>query len=423
MPLPAPKKNTSGMRRPLLGHRKGRWGPAASGSFSTAHPKGMIDTAVHARSQVPGSGKYRPKQMRKKIGVRFSTAFPKTDVDWKIYHAKQTPGPGQFSGLDKAKTVTAFKVGHSGKFNQSLPPNDVELRCRKARAEPGPSSYSDYTFKKDRCVGNGRFSTSVLPTFSDVQKNYTKHVPGPASYVADVVPRKRKSATGKISNNRVPGYIEHHTNLYRQNPSPQKYRPKDNLRMGGEGRRFSTSNPKTDVDWSIYRAKGLPGPGQYALSMPIRSDALRNRRQELAHGGGGCIVNAPTYLVPEPEKEEPLNTLKCFNGEIKISRDTYELFRAAGVLQRIKGMAVRNARDLCSSVKDFPPQAHERHARKALRTILTRVIARHGKGHRRSVVLTKLVASLLKESGQIEKAIDLMSSVVSGEPSAGRSLK
>ena len=27
--LPSPIKNTSGMRRPLQGHSKGRWGPAA----------------------------------------------------------------------------------------------------------------------------------------------------------------------------------------------------------------------------------------------------------------------------------------------------------------------------------------------------------------------------------------------------------
>jgi hypothetical protein len=409
--LPSPIKNTSGMRRPLQGHSKGRWGPAASGSFSTANPKGMIATAVHARAQVPGSGKYRPKRVRKKVGVKFSTSFPKNDVDWRIYHAKQTPGPGQFSGLDSAKKATRYKVGHSGKFNQSMPANDVEIMCRKARAEPGPSEYSDYSFKKDRCVGNGRFSSSVLPTFSDVQKNYTKDVPGPASYTADVVPRNRKSATGKISNNRVPGYIEHAINLRKANPSPQKYRPKD-IRSGGEGRRFSNSNPKSDVDWSIYRAKAIPGPGQYALPMPIHSDVLRNRRQELARGGGGCIVHAPTYLVPEPKKADPVRTLQCFNGEIQIPLDTFEFFRAAGVVQRIKSMVLRNVRELCASVNDFPPHAHERHARKALQTMLSRVVARHGKSHRRSVVLTKLVACLLRESGQIEKAIELMSAAV-----------
>merc|ERR1711871_1341652 len=29
---------------------------------------------------------------------------------------------------------------------------------------------------------------------------------------------------------------------------------------------FGNSVPKTDVDWAIYRAKGIPGPGQYNLS-------------------------------------------------------------------------------------------------------------------------------------------------------------
>eukprot|EP00946_MAST-07B_sp_MAST-7B-sp1_P004559 g4559.t1 len=401
------------MRRPLLGHRKGRWGPAASGSFSTAYPKGMIDSAVHERSHVPSSHAYRPSKVRGKIGVKFSEAFPKNDVDWKVYHAKQTPGPGQFAGIDNARKATTFAAGHSGKFNQSMPPNDVEIMCRKAKAEPGPLSYCSHSFKKDRCIGNGRFSTSVLPTFADVKVNYTKGVPGPSSYTADVIPRKRKSGTGKFSKSRVPGYIEHALNLKKMNPSPHKYRPKD-IKVGGDGRRFSSAFPKSDVDWSIYRSKSIPGPGKYAVPMPIHSDALKNRRQELARGGGGALVKAPTYLVPEPKARDPVRMIKCFDGEIDIPLDTFELFRAAGVIRRMTIMVKRNVQSLCACIEECPPRGQESDARKYLLRVHAKMIDRHGKQHQRSIVLTKLLASMLKEHGQIQEAIKLMSATLSG---------
>jgi hypothetical protein len=48
---------------------------------------------------------------------------------------------------------------------------------------------------------------------------------------------------------------------------PGQYHPDGHYKVNGG--RFSNSKPKSDVDWSIYRAKQQPGPGQYKVSKDI----------------------------------------------------------------------------------------------------------------------------------------------------------
>ena len=52
--------------------------------------------------------------------------------------------------------------------------------------------------------------------------------------------------------------------IYRasQTPGPGQYNPEDKRRETGK---FSTSKPKSDVEWKIYNASKIPGPGQYDL--------------------------------------------------------------------------------------------------------------------------------------------------------------
>ena len=49
--------------------------------------------------------------------------------------------------------------------------------------------------------------------------------------------------------------------IYRasQTPGPGQYNPEDKRRETGK---FSTSKPKSDVEWKIYNASKIPGPGQ-----------------------------------------------------------------------------------------------------------------------------------------------------------------
>ena len=52
--------------------------------------------------------------------------------------------------------------------------------------------------------------------------------------------------------------------IYRasQTPGPGQYDPVDKKNATGK---FSTSKPKSDVEWKIYNASKIPGPGQYDL--------------------------------------------------------------------------------------------------------------------------------------------------------------
>jgi hypothetical protein len=206
MPLPvrrnkkATRLRTTAMKRPLKGHRGGRWTKSVA-EFSTARPKGFINQTIHDKKAIPGSSHYRPKDIRIQKGMKFSNSFPKNDVDWKVYAAKKIPGPGHYR--QTLSKVHQFTVGHSGKFNNSMPATDVDIAMRRSRQEPGPLEYCT-SFNKRK--GGGRaFSTSNLPTFSDIQKNYTVDNPGPGHYKQDVVKRKRKSTTGQFSTSNVPG--------------------------------------------------------------------------------------------------------------------------------------------------------------------------------------------------------------------------
>lgn len=59
-------------------------------------------------------------------------------------------------------------------------------------------------------------------------------------------------------------YVDRVVYQYEQNPGPQ-YDP-DRLRdrLDAPGTKMSSGNPKGEIEWCEYRAKNLPGPGQYS---------------------------------------------------------------------------------------------------------------------------------------------------------------
>ena len=88
--------------------------------------------------------------------------------------------------------------------------------------------------------------------------------------------------------------------------------------------------------------------------------------------------------------------IKCFDGEIDIPLDTFELSgRRCYSADDNHGEAKRAKFVRCIEVS---PRTRKR--RRYLRCP-PKMIDRHGKQHQRSIVLTKLLASMLKEHGQI----------------------
>jgi hypothetical protein len=444
------------MKRQLKGHGAGRWGPTATGEFSTANPKGFIEQTIHAKKSIPGSAHYNPRSVRPRLGSKFSSSFPKNDVDWKIYTAKKipgiffpikkrlfffffvssltfflfllfllflplhsallvfsscslptcNPGPGQYKQvpLKKLKTIN----GHSGKFNNSMPLTDVDRAMRRSAMEPGPLEYCT-SFRKMPARGTGRFSTSVLPTFSDVQKNYTIQNPGPGQYVQDFVRRPRKGADGEFSKSKVPGYIEHRLRLVGTNPSPVNYQHHNYDRAICESygsSKFLKSNPKSDVDWLIHRASFIPGPGQYNPAQPFRSDVL--------HSSGACfsmpsLHNAATTIIRAPRSTL---SMKCYNGELAVPTEIVGILKRCGVWKTMRTFTKQQARSIVATIDtttvgSIPPG--EEMSTADSKQFLERVQQQNGA---KCVPLVKLVASMLRQDGQIERAIEIMKTAV-----------
>lgn len=65
----------------------------AGGRFSTAYPKSDVDWIIYRSKERPGPLDYRPRRVRKDIGVKFSDSNPKSYLDWAIYNSQQVPGP------------------------------------------------------------------------------------------------------------------------------------------------------------------------------------------------------------------------------------------------------------------------------------------------------------------------------------------
>ena len=315
-----------------------------------------------------------------------------------------TPGPGQYKQvpLKKLKTIN----GHSGKFNNSMPLTDVDRAMRRSAMEPGPLEYCT-SFRKMPARGTGRFSTSVLPTFSDVQKNYTIQNPGPGQYVQDFVRRPRKGADGEFSKSKVPGYIEHRLRLVGANPSPVNYQHHNYDRAICESygsSKFLKSNPKSDVDWLIHRASFIPGPGQYNPAQPFRSDVL--------HSSGACFsmpsLHAATTIIRAPR---PTLSMKCYNGELAVPTEIVGILKRCGVWRTMRTFTKQQARSVVSTIDtttvvSIPPGEESTADSKRF---LERVQQQNGA---KCVPLVKLVASMLRQDGQMERAIEIMKTAV-----------
>lgn len=78
---------------------------------------------------------------------------------------------------------------------------------------------------------------------------------------------------GRFSTSKPKSDVEWIIYRSKQVPGPSHYRPK--LVKPKVGVKFSDANPKGDVDWIIHRSKQTPGPGQYALKSTLASGGVK----------------------------------------------------------------------------------------------------------------------------------------------------
>ena len=78
---------------------------------------------------------------------------------------------------------------------------------------------------------------------------------------------------GRFSTSKPKSDVEWIIYRSKQVPGPSHYRPK--LVEPNKGVRFSDANPKSDVDWIIHRSKKTPGPGQYPLKSTLAGGGVK----------------------------------------------------------------------------------------------------------------------------------------------------
>ena len=401
-------KRITSMKRPLKGHRHGRWTKSVA-KMSTAKPKGFINQAIYNKSAVPGSMAYRPKDILVQKGMKFSNSFPKNDVDWKILAASSIPGPGAYKATPIKKTK--FVVGHSGKFNNSMPASDVDIAMRRSAQEPGPLEYcTSFNKKGNKGV---RFSNAFPKNDVDWKIYTASFIPGPGKYVQDVVSRERKSSTGQFSKSNVPGFIKVALNHYGSNPSPVEYQHHNydrSIRESYGSSKMSSAFPKSDVDWSIYRASTIPGPGHYHPSHTFKSDVIK-RNTPSSYGYG------IEYQSKNLSDSRTLTTsnLKCYDGNIKVRNDIIELFKNCGVQRLIRSIQKNQMNHVISIVNMYPLPVEIKsklQCKKHLEIILHRYQNKYGKTDTKCISMIKLISTMLKHDGQIERAINIMKTAV-----------
>jgi len=248
-----------------------------------------VDTVIHQYEQNPGPV-YDPDRLRDRLdapGVKINDGNPKGEIEWCEYRAKNLPGPGQYSD-PKYKLPKGGRLPPSGE-DLAKPKSYIEWEEYRASRIPGPA---DYAVHGKRNIG-GDLLGGAFPKFSPMglveAAVFSKRaVPGPGQYESDAGADAGPSAT--IS--KTSGKSDVEWSMYRasQLPGPGDYSTKNTgiggvLVNSGHGRsapaiHMCREKRRTTTDKAIQLAKSTPGPGTYGnLNTPAREGELRQLRK------------------------------------------------------------------------------------------------------------------------------------------------
>jgi hypothetical protein len=145
--------------------------------------------------------------------------------------------------------------------------------------------------------------------------------PGPASYNVDI---QSNRGGGRFSTANPKSYIDWTMYRSKQTPGPNEYGFGES-RPPTSGGRFNTSKPKSEIDWVIYHAKQVPGPFEYQPPLD----------QERKMPGGGKISEAKPKSqldwvvyhsrdIPAPNAYPPLKPPKIGGGRFSTANPKSE---------------------------------------------------------------------------------------------------
>jgi len=247
-----------------------------------------VDRIVYQYEQNPGPH-YDPSKLRDRLdapGVKMSEGQPKSELEWCEYRARQIPAPGDYSDVEYELPVGGRMPPNGDKASSTK--GYIEWEQYRAKQLPGPA---DYNVPKSRRIGaapGGMMAKSNPPglVMSAVRANAYK--PGPGTYKTDNGADAGPSAC--ISATSAPSDVDWMMFRASQLPGPGEYSHKNtgaigNKVMSGHGKtagatHINRAERKTITDIQVARRAGLPGPGAYgSFRTPSREAEIRNLKR------------------------------------------------------------------------------------------------------------------------------------------------
>lgn len=247
-----------------------------------------VDRVVYQYEQNPGP-QYDPGKLRDRLdapGVKIALGNPKSEVEWCEYRARQIPGPGEY-------TDPEYKLPIGGRMppngdDASVSKNYIEWEEHRASMLPGPADYPVPQCARIGAAPGGRFPKSNPLGLLDTIVRANSYKPGPGHYRVDNKGKAGPSAC--ISKTSVKSDVEWAMYAASQLPGPGDYSAKGTGAIGnkvssGHGRtapatHMCRAERKTTTDIQVERRRGMPGPGEYGqFRTPSREAELRNLKR------------------------------------------------------------------------------------------------------------------------------------------------
>ena len=210
-------------------------------------------------------------------------------LEWQIVNGSRTPGPGAYA-------IPTTMTQSGGRFGSAITKSNLELTIDSKRNQPGPNAYMMPDLMTN--MPGGRMGTGERPK-SDVDWaiHRAKQGPGPGEYV---IPTTMAQNGGRFGKNITKSELELHMDRVRDEPAPHDYDVNSSFtylhseqKLGGV---MAGRGPKSDVDWAIYTASKIPGPGEYVIPTTMAQNGGRF---------GSAITKSALELAINRVKNDP----------------------------------------------------------------------------------------------------------------------
>lgn len=256
---------------------------------------GLENQIMRAAVQ-PGPAEYPAPALPAPKGGRFASSNAKSGLEWEIYRSAQIPGPAQYP-------PPKLQPPGGGRFSTAFPKSDVEWQMYRAARQPGPMEYGPvptdaYKSKVEHAILSVSGPQNDLDGVWNVPQSAAK--PGPGEYPG--IDKATKIGGGKFNNSRAKSDLEWTMYRAKHLPGPSDYdtpttdvngRSSTVTKVGGG--KWNRAISKSGLEWEIYRASQVPGPDYDTNSVHQYLEGKRGGNPK-----GARILGRAGFNLPAP---------------------------------------------------------------------------------------------------------------------------